>query len=71
MGYWKVKEEALGRTVYRTGFGRGCGSVGKTGYAMTERTCTRFTSQGQIIHKNYLLLSCMLRQIIYCLKLVI
>ena len=24
-GYWKLKEEALDRTVWRTGFGRGCG----------------------------------------------
>jgi hypothetical protein len=23
-GYWKLKEEALDRTVWRTGFGRGC-----------------------------------------------
>jgi hypothetical protein len=26
-GYWKMKEEALDRTVWRTGFGRGCGSA--------------------------------------------
>jgi hypothetical protein len=26
-GYWKLKEETLGRTVWRTRFGRGCGSV--------------------------------------------
>jgi len=26
-GYWKLKEEALDRTVWRTGFGRGCGPV--------------------------------------------
>ena len=25
--YWKLKEEALGRTVWRTRFGRGCGLV--------------------------------------------
>jgi len=24
-GYWKLKEEALDRTPWRTGFGRGCG----------------------------------------------
>jgi hypothetical protein len=24
-GYWKLKKEALDRTVWRTGFGRGCG----------------------------------------------
>jgi hypothetical protein len=26
-GFWKLKEEALDRTVWRTGFGRGCGPV--------------------------------------------
>jgi predicted transposase YdaD len=26
-GYWNLKEEALDRTLWRTGFGRGCGSV--------------------------------------------
>jgi hypothetical protein len=26
-GYWKLKEEALDRTVWRTGLGRGYGSV--------------------------------------------
>jgi hypothetical protein len=26
-GYWKLKEEALDRTVWRTGFGSGCGPV--------------------------------------------
>ena len=26
-GYWKLNEEALDRTVWRTGFGRGCGPV--------------------------------------------
>jgi len=26
-GYWKLKDEALDRTVWRTGFGRGCGPV--------------------------------------------
>jgi hypothetical protein len=25
--YWKLKEEALDRTVWRTRFGRGCGPV--------------------------------------------
>jgi hypothetical protein len=25
--YWKLKQEALDRTVWRTGFGRGCGPV--------------------------------------------
>ena len=25
--YWKLEEEALDRTVWRTGFGRGCGPV--------------------------------------------
>jgi hypothetical protein len=26
-GYWKLKEEALNRTMWRTRFGRGCGPV--------------------------------------------
>jgi hypothetical protein len=26
-GYWKLKAEALYRTVWRTGFGSGCGTV--------------------------------------------
>jgi hypothetical protein len=26
-GYWKLKEEALERTVWRTGFGRACGPL--------------------------------------------
>jgi hypothetical protein len=31
-GYWKLKEEALDRTVWRTGFGRGCEiGVGRVG----------------------------------------
>jgi hypothetical protein len=25
--YWKLKEEALDHTLWRTGFGRGCGPV--------------------------------------------
>jgi hypothetical protein len=25
-GYWKLKEEALDRPLWRTGFGRGCGT---------------------------------------------
>jgi hypothetical protein len=29
-GYLKLKEEALDRTVWRTGFVRGCGQVVKT-----------------------------------------
>ena len=28
-GYWKLKEEAVDRTVWRTGFGRGCGPVAR------------------------------------------
>jgi hypothetical protein len=28
-GYWKLKEEAVDRTVWRIGFGRGCGPVGR------------------------------------------
>jgi len=28
-GYWKFKEEALDRTLWRTGFGKGYGSVVK------------------------------------------
>jgi hypothetical protein len=27
--YWKMKEEALDRNLWRTGFGRGCGTVVK------------------------------------------
>jgi hypothetical protein len=27
--YWKLKEEALDRTLWRTGFGRGCGAVAR------------------------------------------
>ena len=26
-GYWKLKQKAVDRTVWRTGFGRGCGPV--------------------------------------------
>jgi hypothetical protein len=26
-GYWKFKEEALDSTLWRTGFGTGCGNV--------------------------------------------
>ena len=33
-GYWELKEEAQDRTVWRTGFGRGCGSVDKTDCGM-------------------------------------
>jgi hypothetical protein len=33
-GYWKLKEEAQDRTLWRTRFGRGCGSVGKTDCGM-------------------------------------
>jgi hypothetical protein len=28
-GYWKLKEDALGRTVWRTGCGSVCGPVGR------------------------------------------
>ena len=28
-GFWKLKEEAVDRTVWGTGFGRGCGPVGR------------------------------------------
>jgi hypothetical protein len=35
-GYWKLKEEALDRTVWRTRFGRGYGPVVKTAYGMNE-----------------------------------
>jgi len=31
--YWKLKEEALDRTVWRTRFGRGCGPVVSEDYA--------------------------------------
>jgi hypothetical protein len=27
IGYWKLKEEAQGRNMWATGFGRGCGHV--------------------------------------------
>ena len=37
-GYWKLQEEALDGTVWRTGFGRGCGSVGMTDYMMNDNT---------------------------------
>jgi len=33
-GYWKLKEEALDRTLWRTGFGRGCGSIVDRDYSM-------------------------------------
>jgi hypothetical protein len=35
-GYWKLKEEALDRTVWRIRFGRGYGPVVKTDYRMNE-----------------------------------
>ena len=28
-GYWKLKEETVDRTVWGTGFGRGCALVGR------------------------------------------
>ena len=34
-GYWELKEEALDRTVWRTGFGRDCGPAVKTEYDMS------------------------------------
>jgi hypothetical protein len=34
-GFWKLKEEALDRTQWRTHFGRGCGSVVRD-YGMKE-----------------------------------
>jgi len=34
-GYWRLKEKALDRTVWRTRFGRGCGSVDKTDWEMS------------------------------------
>jgi len=33
-GYWELKEEAQDRTLWRTGFGRDCGSVDKTDCGM-------------------------------------
>jgi hypothetical protein len=35
-GYWKLKEEALDRTMWRTRFGRVYGHVGKTDCKMNE-----------------------------------
>jgi len=38
-GYWEQKEEALDRTVWRTGFGIGYGHVVKTDYRKNEQLC--------------------------------
>jgi hypothetical protein len=35
-GCWKLKEEALDRTLWRTHFGRGYGPVSKTNYETNE-----------------------------------
>ena len=39
-GHWKLKYEVLGRTVWRSGFGRGCGTVLRQ--AAVWRTCALF-----------------------------
>jgi hypothetical protein len=36
-GYWKLKEGALDRAVWRTGFGRGCGTAGGKAEERSER----------------------------------
>jgi len=36
-GYWKLEEEALDRTVWRTGFGRGCGPVARQTTVLMNR----------------------------------
>jgi hypothetical protein len=38
-GYCKLKEEALDRTVWRTGFGRGCGPVVRQTAAWMFQKC--------------------------------
>jgi hypothetical protein len=35
-GYWKLEEEELDRTMWRTDFGRGCGPVIKMERGMNE-----------------------------------
>jgi hypothetical protein len=35
-GYWKLKKEALDRTLVRTSYGRGYGTVVKTDYRLNE-----------------------------------
>ena len=37
--YWKLKDEAQDRIVWRTQFGRGCGSVGNTDCGMNYISC--------------------------------
>jgi hypothetical protein len=34
-GYWKLKEDALDRPLWRTGFGRGCWTLRKADYRMS------------------------------------
>jgi hypothetical protein len=38
-GYWKLKEETLDRTVWRNGFGRGCGPVVRQSKMAVQNTC--------------------------------
>ena len=39
--YWKMKERALGRTVWKTRFGRCCGPVAKIDHARNENALVR------------------------------
>ena len=39
--YWKLKEEALDRGLWKTRCGRGCGSVVRTDYEMNAHACVR------------------------------
>jgi len=45
-GYWKLKEEALDRIVWRTRFTRGCGSADKTDCEINGYTCAIVWSSG-------------------------
>jgi hypothetical protein len=53
-GKWKLKKEALDRTLWRTRFGRGYGPVVKTDYGMDEyisytHTCRIPTFRGSMV----------------------
>ena len=45
-GYWKLKEEALDRIVWRTRFARGCGSADKTDCGINGYMCAIVWSSG-------------------------
>ena len=51
-GYWKLKQEALDRTVCRTGFGRGCGPVVRQTTEWTNAKMIEWMNHGSQVSRH-------------------